>query len=88
MDNPGRAVLDVDPNHRKMDVTKRRLNERSAQSATARLHRSVFSPHFALHRHVLSVIGTAADIIEFFDSFKDDKIAEQPVLVLLTLAIW
>lgn len=34
------------------------------------------------------ILGTAADIIEFFDSFKDDKIAEQHVLVLLTLAIW
>lgn len=33
-------------------------------------------------------VGTAADIIEFFDSFKDDKIAEQHILVLLTLAIW
>lgn len=34
------------------------------------------------------ILGTAADIIEFFDSFKDDKIAGEPVLVLLTLAIW
>jgi hypothetical protein len=34
------------------------------------------------------ILGTAADIIEFFDSFKDDKIAAEPLLVLLTLAIW
>ncbi|CAH2218363.1 jg501, partial [Pararge aegeria aegeria] len=33
-------------------------------------------------------IGTAADIIEFFDSFKDEKVATEKVLVLLTLAIW
>lgn len=32
--------------------------------------------------------GTAADIIEFFDSFKDEKVATEKVLVLLTLAIW
>ena len=32
--------------------------------------------------------GTAADIIEFFDSFKDKKIADEPILVYLTLSIW
>ncbi|KAF7279272.1 transmembrane protein 26 [Rhynchophorus ferrugineus] len=41
-----------------------------------------------LSQLLLVYIGTAADIIEFFDSFKDDKIAAEPVLVLLTLAIW
>lgn len=32
--------------------------------------------------------GTAADIIEFFDSYKDDSIAKIPLLVYLTLGIW
>ncbi|CAH1369150.1 unnamed protein product [Tenebrio molitor] len=41
-----------------------------------------------LSQLLLVYIGTAADIIEFFDSFKDDKIAAEPLLVLLTLAIW
>lgn len=36
----------------------------------------------------ISLTGTAADIIEFFDSFKDEKVASEKVLVLLTLAIW
>lgn len=35
-----------------------------------------------------SLAGTAADIIEFFDSFKDKKIADEPILVFLTLSIW
>lgn len=33
-------------------------------------------------------LGTAADIIEFFDSYKDDSIAKIPLLVNLTLGIW
>ncbi|RZB38981.1 transmembrane protein 26, partial [Asbolus verrucosus] len=37
-----------------------------------------------LSQLLLVYIGTAADIIEFFDSFKDDKIASEPILVLLT----
>ncbi|KDR10031.1 hypothetical protein L798_15693, partial [Zootermopsis nevadensis] len=41
-----------------------------------------------LSQLLLVYIGTAADIIEFFDSFKDEKIAQEPILVLLTLAIW
>ncbi|XP_018319464.1 transmembrane protein 26 [Agrilus planipennis] len=41
-----------------------------------------------LSQLLLVYIGTAADIIEFFDSFKDDKVASEPVLVLLTLSIW
>uniref|UniRef100_A0A182RC37 Transmembrane protein 26 n=1 Tax=Anopheles funestus TaxID=62324 RepID=A0A182RC37_ANOFN len=41
-----------------------------------------------LSQLLLVYIGTAADIIEFFDSFKDAKIANEPVLVLLTLSIW
>ncbi|KAJ8952478.1 hypothetical protein NQ318_003273 [Aromia moschata] len=41
-----------------------------------------------LSQLLLVYIGTAADIIEFFDSFKDDKIASEPILVLLTLGIW
>uniref|UniRef100_A0A1A9W814 Uncharacterized protein n=1 Tax=Glossina brevipalpis TaxID=37001 RepID=A0A1A9W814_9MUSC len=32
--------------------------------------------------------GTAADIIEFFDSYKDDTIAKNRLLVHLTLGIW
>ncbi|CAG9855945.1 unnamed protein product [Phyllotreta striolata] len=41
-----------------------------------------------LSQLLLVYIGTAADILEFFDSFKDDKIASEPILVWLTLAIW
>ncbi|KAL0858360.1 hypothetical protein ABMA27_012244 [Loxostege sticticalis] len=41
-----------------------------------------------LSQLLLVYIGTAADIIEFFDSFKDEKVASEKVLVLLTLAIW
>ncbi|KAF2903809.1 hypothetical protein ILUMI_02361 [Ignelater luminosus] len=41
-----------------------------------------------LSQILLVYIGTAADIIEFFDSFKDDKVASEPILVILTLAIW
>ncbi|KAI4465153.1 tmem26 protein [Holotrichia oblita] len=40
-----------------------------------------------LSQLLLVYIGTAADIIEFFDSFKDDKVATHPILVLLTLSI-
>lgn len=32
--------------------------------------------------------GTAADIIEFFDSYKDNTIASEKLLVYLTLGIW
>lgn len=41
-----------------------------------------------LSQLLLVYIGTAADIIEFFDSFKEDRIAREPVLVYLTLSIW
>jgi Transmembrane protein 26. len=41
-----------------------------------------------LSQLLLVYIGTAADIIEFFDSFKEDKVAREPVLVYLTLGIW
>lgn len=41
-----------------------------------------------LSQLLLVYIGTAADIIEFFDSFKDDTIADKPILVFLTLGIW
>nr|XP_022907038.1 transmembrane protein 26 [Onthophagus taurus] len=41
-----------------------------------------------LSQLLLVYIGTAADIIEFFDSFKDEKVAMHPILVLLTLSIW
>ncbi|KAJ8706563.1 hypothetical protein PYW07_012641 [Mythimna separata] len=41
-----------------------------------------------LSQLLLVYIGTAADIIEFFESFKDEKVATEKVLVLLTLAIW
>ncbi|XP_049884489.1 transmembrane protein 26 [Pectinophora gossypiella] len=41
-----------------------------------------------LSQLLLVYIGTAADIIEFFDSFKDEKVASEKALVLLTLAIW
>lgn len=41
-----------------------------------------------LSQLLLVYIGTAADIIEFFDSFKEDKVAREPLLVYLTLGIW
>uniref|UniRef100_A0A1B0DH39 Uncharacterized protein n=1 Tax=Phlebotomus papatasi TaxID=29031 RepID=A0A1B0DH39_PHLPP len=41
-----------------------------------------------LSQLLLVYIGTAADIIEFFDSFKDSTIANDRLLVLLTLGIW
>uniref|UniRef100_A0A336M1F4 CSON007663 protein n=1 Tax=Culicoides sonorensis TaxID=179676 RepID=A0A336M1F4_CULSO len=41
-----------------------------------------------LSQLLLVYIGTAADIIEFFDSFKDDKVAGDYLLVFLTLGIW
>ncbi|XP_035703787.1 uncharacterized protein LOC118434415 isoform X1 [Folsomia candida] len=41
-----------------------------------------------LSQLLLVYIGTAADIIEFFDSFKDDKIASRRILCLLILSIW
>lgn len=41
-----------------------------------------------LSQLLLVYIGTAADIIEFFDSFKDPKIAADLLLVFLTLGIW
>lgn len=41
-----------------------------------------------LSQLLLVYIGTAADIIEFFDSFKEEKIAGEPILVYLTLGIW
>ena len=41
-----------------------------------------------LSQLLLVYIGTAADIIEFFDGFKDDKIARNQILVFLILSIW
>ncbi|KAL7293276.1 hypothetical protein TKK_0013053 [Trichogramma kaykai] len=41
-----------------------------------------------LSQLLLVYIGTAADIIEFFDSFKDEKVSREPLLVYLTLGIW
>jgi len=41
-----------------------------------------------LSQLLLVYIGTAADIIEFFDSYKDDSIARIGFLVFLTLGIW
>lgn len=41
-----------------------------------------------LSQLLLVYIGTAADIIEFFDSFKDNTIASEKLLVFLTLGIW
>uniref|UniRef100_A0A6P4F1D1 Transmembrane protein 26 n=1 Tax=Drosophila rhopaloa TaxID=1041015 RepID=A0A6P4F1D1_DRORH len=41
-----------------------------------------------LSQLLLVYIGTAADIIEFFDSYKDDSIARINFLVFLTLGIW
>ncbi|CAB3367770.1 Hypothetical predicted protein [Cloeon dipterum] len=41
-----------------------------------------------LSQLLLVYIGTAADIIEFFDTFQDETIGRHPVLPFLTLAIW
>ncbi|XP_055375414.1 transmembrane protein 26 [Condylostylus longicornis] len=41
-----------------------------------------------LSQLLLVYIGTAADIIEFFDSYKDNEIAKKQLLVFLTLGIW
>ncbi|XP_069364450.1 oxysterol-binding protein-related protein 8-like isoform X2 [Maniola hyperantus] len=41
-----------------------------------------------LSQLLLVYIGTAADIIEFFDSFKDEKVVTEKLLILLTLGIW
>ncbi|XP_076055285.1 transmembrane protein 26-like [Oratosquilla oratoria] len=41
-----------------------------------------------LSQLLLVYIGTAADIIEFFDSFKDERVAYDEVLVLMVLSIW
>ncbi|XP_014206692.2 transmembrane protein 26 [Copidosoma floridanum] len=41
-----------------------------------------------LSQLLLVYIGTAADIIEFFDSFKEDRVAREPILVYLTLGMW
>lgn len=41
-----------------------------------------------LSQLLLVYIGTAADIIEFFDSFKDSTIANDRWLIFLTLGIW
>lgn len=41
-----------------------------------------------LSQLLLVYIGIAADIIEFFDSFKEDRVAREPLLVYLTLGIW
>ncbi|XP_065560541.1 uncharacterized protein LOC136027332 isoform X2 [Artemia franciscana] len=41
-----------------------------------------------LSQLLLVYIGTAADIIEFFDSFKDDKIASNRILCIIILSIW
>ena len=37
---------------------------------------------------LLVYIGTAADIIEFFDSFKDEKVNTNKVLCIMVLSIW
>ena len=37
---------------------------------------------------LLVYIGTAADIIEFFDSFKDEKVNTNKVLCIMVLTIW
>ncbi|KAF4528309.1 hypothetical protein B566_EDAN014985, partial [Ephemera danica] len=41
-----------------------------------------------LSQLLLVYIGTAADIIEFFDAFQDETIGGHPILTALTLAIW
>ena len=41
-----------------------------------------------LSQLLLVYIGTAADIIEFLDSFNEGKIEREPILVYLTLGIW
>ncbi|XP_067618297.1 transmembrane protein 26 isoform X2 [Eurosta solidaginis] len=41
-----------------------------------------------LSQLLLVYIGTAADIMEFFESYKDVNIIKIPILVFLTLGIW
>lgn len=41
-----------------------------------------------LSQLLLVYIGTAADIIEFFESYKEDRVARERLLVYLTLGIW
>ena len=41
-----------------------------------------------LSQLLLVYIGTAADIIEFFDSFKDEKVNTNKVLCIMVLSIW
>ncbi len=41
-----------------------------------------------LSQLLLVYIGTAADIIEFFDSFKDEKVNTNKVLCMVVLSIW
>lgn len=51
--------------------------------------RSVFFfPKFLQKFVSMAILGTAADIIEFFDSYKDNTIASEALLVFLTLGIW
>ena len=41
-----------------------------------------------LSQLLLVYIGTAADIIEFFDSIKDEKVNTNKLFCLLVLSIW
>lgn len=41
-----------------------------------------------LSQLLLVYIGTAADIIEFFDSIKDDKVNTNKLFCLLVMSIW
>ncbi len=41
-----------------------------------------------LSQLLLVYIGTAADIIEFFDSFKDERVNTDKVLCIMILSIW
>jgi hypothetical protein len=88
MDNSYRAISDAYSYHWALDVAQRRLNSRPAQSVASSLYRYLSinctnddkSVNQNGNRYDLFVIlGTAADIIEFFDSFKDDKIAAEPL---------
>ncbi|ELU06154.1 hypothetical protein CAPTEDRAFT_23383, partial [Capitella teleta] len=44
--------------------------------------------HDQLSQLLLVYIGTAADIVEFFEAFKEEKVRYNPILCMVILAIW
>lgn len=90
MDHINRTVSDACTDRGSMDAAQRRLNERSTESVVVGLYWCVRPERLSeFFLFILPLIpGTAADIIEFFDSYKDNTIASEALLVFLTLGIW